>query len=400
MKVLHVISSVSPARGGTTAAILGTVKALRACNVDAEIAATNDHIYELLDVPLNKKVEYNQVPVQFFSRFSPPINPILEFAFSRDLTSWLWQNIQNYDLVEIHSIFGYACSCAGVIARKKRIPYIINLHGQLSPWVFNQKRLKKQIYTLLVERGNLNNAAAIHCTTIPEAQEILKFRISAPTFVNPLGIDPLITLPDAKQKLHALYNIPPATPIILFLSRIHPKKRPDLLLKALSSLAAKYYDFHLIIAGSGEREYVEHIHNLCLSLKLKSHTTFPGLVTEDKALLLQGSDIFILPSFAENFGIAVAEAMTVGLPVIITPGVQLSSDIASRNAGLIVDGEVNALTEAIKQLLISAELRHELGANGKRLASQRYTWETVTHNLISVYKDILKGERLMNRIYS
>ena len=390
MKILHVIPSVGPLRGGTSTAVLGTVNALRTAGIDAEIVTTNDNSSELLNVPLGKKIEYEQVPVYFFSRFSPSISPLREFCFSADLTRWLWQHIQNYDLVEIHSLFSYACSCAGVISRTKKIPYIINVHGQFSPWVINQKRLKKEIYSFLVERGNLNNATAIHCTTVAESQDVINFGIQTPTFTVPLGIDKVIDIPEAKQKLHELYQIPFTTPIILFFSRIHPKKRPDLLLQSLSRLAEQKVEFHLILAGTGDADYVEYIVELATSLGLKKFITFPGFITDNKALFLQGSDIFVLPSFGENFGVAVAEAMAVGLPVVITPDVQISSEIADENAGIIVPGEIEPLAEMIKKLLVSPQLRQQLGANGKNLANQRYTWDTVAQSLVSVYELILK----------
>ena len=310
--------------------VLHLVKALRECGVETEIATTNDHGPDLLDVPLNQRIEYKQVPVWFLPRFSPPMK---EFIFSAALTRWLGQHITEYDLLDIHYLFSYASTCAGAIARWQGIPYTLRTIGQLDPWALAQSRLKKQVYTLLIERHNLNRANAIHCTSASEAEDVRNFGIKTPTITLPLGVNQPVEWKDAKQKLHQVYGIPTETPIVLFLSRLHYKKRPDLLMRSLSQLAAQNHNFHLILAGAGEPEYVNELKNLMTSLGLASNTSFAGFVTgNDKQLLLQGADIFVLPSFSENFGVAVAEAMAARLPVIVTDGVQIATEIAKAKA--------------------------------------------------------------------
>jgi glycosyltransferase involved in cell wall biosynthesis len=396
VKVLHVIPSVSPSLGGPSEVVLNLVKALRESGVDTEIVTTNDDGPNqiVLDVPLKQRVEYQQVPVWFLPRFSPRMK---EFIFSAALTRWLWQHIKDYDILDLHYLFSYASSCAGAIARWQGIPYTVRTMGQLEPWALSQSRLKKQIYTLLIERHNLNHAAAIHCTSVSEAEDVRNFGIQAPTITLPLGVNQPIYLPDAKQKLHYLYEIPIETPVVLFLSRLHYKKRPDLLVRSLNQLAAQNDNFHLILAGAGEPDYIDDLKNLIASLGLTSQTSFAGFVTgENKQLLLQGCDIFVLPSFSENFGIAVAEAMAVGLPVIVTPGVQIAPEIAEARAGLVVEGEEDALANAIAQLLTSPELRQLLGENGQSLANSRYSWSAIAQSLSTVYQSITEQKLIHN----
>jgi glycosyltransferase involved in cell wall biosynthesis len=112
----------------------------------------------------------------------------------------------------------------------------------------------------------------------------------------------------------------------------------------------------------------------------------------EKSLLLQGADLFVLPSFSENFGIAVAEALAAGLPVIVTEGVQIAPDLEGAQAGLVIKSDLDSLRSALEKLLISPELRKVMGANARRLAQTQYHWPTITQNLIQAYEEILRGE--------
>lgn len=394
MKVLHVIPSIAPSRGGPSQAVLGMVRALRTQKLEAEIVTTNDNGNELLDVPLGDRIIYQDVPIWFLPRFSPPMK---EFIFSAALTKWLWQHIQNYDLIHNHYLFSYASTCSGILARRNKIPYIVRTIGQLTPWALAQSRLKKQIYTSLIERRNLNTAAAIHCTASTEAEDVGNFGICTPTITLPLGVDRPEILPEAKTKIRSLYNISANKPIILFLSRLHYKKRPDLLIESLGKLTQLGQEFHLLMAGSGEDDYVSYLQNLVKENGLAEFTSWAGFVSgRNKDLLLQGADIFVLPSFSENFGIAVAEAMVSGLPVIITSGVQIAPEIATSEAGIVISGEMSELTQALEQLLNNPQLRGQMGENAKRLASQRYSWSAVAESLISVYSSIIQKQPIEN----
>jgi glycosyltransferase involved in cell wall biosynthesis len=307
--------------------------------------------------------------------------------------------VQNYDVLDNHYLFSYAPTCAAAIARWKKIPYTIRTMGQLTPWALAQSRLKKQVYTTLIERHNLKCAAAIHCTTLTEAEDVRNFGIQTPTITLPLGVNTPAALMEPQVQLRKQYNISTDVPVILFLSRLHYKKRPELLLQSLGQLHNQGNRFHLIMAGSGEPDYLTQLKEQISSLGIAQHVTFPGLVTgQAKELLLQGADLFVLPSFSENFGIAVAEALVAGLPVVITPGIQIAADITTVEAGLVVEGDVDSLTEAIAQLLNSPELRQKLGDNGRRLARERYSWLVIAQNLIPIYSMIAAKKSLHNNV--
>jgi glycosyltransferase involved in cell wall biosynthesis len=388
IKTLEVIPSLSPAFGGPVEVVLHLSRELRALGVDARIATTNDDMPGKMDVPLNQEVNHQGIPTYFFSRSSIRIK---EFLFSADLTWWLWKNIKNYDFLIAHGLWSYGPDCLAIMARLQGKPYATRTMGQLTPWSLSQGNLKKSIYSMLIEKPNLNAAKFVHCTAEAEAQDVLNFGIAAPKTVIPLGVKPPMPLTNAKQQLRNRFSIPEDVPIVLFMSRIHPKKRLDLLIKVLGELRLQQ-NFHLIVAGSGAEGYVESLHQLISECQIKNQTTFVGFVTgEDKNLILQGSDLFVLPTHSENFGIALAEAMVVGLPIITTPGVNISPEIAKAKAGIIVDDDTH-LQLAIAQLLQSPQLRNQMGENGRILALERYSWPSIAKQFVEIYTKVITAE--------
>lgn len=398
MKVLHAIPSLSPELGGPHLVAVNLVYALRQLGVEAEIVSTNHG----LDVPTHQRVDHvfdrdKSVPVWFLP-YDPP--PLKEFIFSRAVTSWLWKNLANYDVVDNHYLFSYVPSCAAAIARFKDIPYTVRTMGQIAPWALSQSELKKRVYMSLVERRNLQKAAAIHCTTAAEAEDVRLFGLQTPTITLPLGVPIPTAISDAKAQLCQRYGIEKKCPIVLFLSRIHYKKQPDLLLRCLKRLKEQHRDCHLVIAGSGDVEYVEGLKALAKGLEIEEQVTFTGFVSGfEKDLLFQGSDLFALPSHSENFGIAVAEALAASLPVVITPGVQISPEIAQAKAGLVVNADVDAVTGAIGRLLDSVELRAGMGDRGAQLARTRYSWRSTAQQLAVAYGVISSQGALPLNVY-
>jgi glycosyltransferase involved in cell wall biosynthesis len=393
-KVLQVIPSLASVRGGPTEVVINLTKALRKQGITVEIVTTNDNGSELLEVPLQKLTTYRGVPVRFFSRFDVELGRDRGFLFSPSLTQWLWENVRNYDILDNHYLFSYSSSCAGAIARWFNVPYTVRTMGQLSPWALAQSQRKKQLYGTLLERKNLNKAAAIHCTSLGEVQDVRKFGIHTSTITLPLGVNLPEIIPHAKKKLCYEYNLNPELPILLFLSRLHYKKRLELLLQALHQMKADR-DFYLLIAGTGETAYINQIKQQIQDLNLESNCRFIGFITgETKDLVLQGSDVFVLPSYAENFALAVAEALAAGTPVAVTPEIQIAPEIVQADAGLVVEGTTQAFGEAIAQLLESPELRSQYGQNGRKLVQERFVWDAIAKRLIPLYQTIIDDRPL------
>lgn len=397
MRVLHVIPSVALVRGGPSKAVVAMVKALRTTGVDAEIIATNDNGLDLLDVPLGQCINYplttleenTSAPVWFFPRFNPKIDAVKEFAFSAALTTWLWENIRDYDLLHVHAIFSYASTAAMAIARLRGIPYIIRPLGQLCEWSLQQSACKKQIYLKLIEKANINHSRGLHLTSIQEQQEVSRLGLVAPSFVLPHGLDVSSPMPDARTKLRQILNLPADEPIILFLSRLHPKKGLDYLIPALGKLT--HHRFTFVLAGNGSKEYEAEIESLVVSNGIRDRTYLAGFVAgERKDLFLQGSDLFALTSHSENFGVAVLEAMACGLPVLLTPGVALATVVKEYQLGYIAELDVTAITQAVDSYLSHPQKACDMGTSARQLVLEKYTWEQIAAQMQHLYTNILQ----------
>ena len=358
------------------------VSALIKQGVRAEIATTNDNGDQILDVPLNQLVKFEGVPTRFFSRYSPNIRTVREFAFSKSFKRWIDQNLDQFDLVHVHAIFSFSSTYAMLCARRKGVPYVVRPIGQLEQWAIEQSKLRKQLYLWIIERKNLSNASMIHCTAQSEKQQALKVLHHEGMKVIPLGLPLPEIIGDARTKLIEKYSLKAQDKIILFLARLHPKKGLELLFEALSTIDSGW---QLLIVGDGDSDYVEKLHHLVKQNALSSKVRFTGFLDGvDKNLALQGADLYALTSYSENFGISVLEALASDTPVMISSGVALSKEVAELNLGKVCECNVKSISDSLNEMLSESSFE-----SGRSAVEQYFSWNSVSRQLIDKYREIL-----------
>lgn len=368
--------------------VLGLSSALASQNIEVTILTTDangDAGQAPLDVPLNQPVEQDGYQIRYFH-----CSPFQRYKFSLDLLRWLWQHTAEFDLAHIHALFSPVSSAAATIARQKKLPYLLRPLGTLDPADLRKKRHLKQLYAALWERANLAGAAGIHFTSDQEAKISERFGTHVPDVVVPLGVTP--PLESAKGQARHQWGIPDGKPLVLFMSRIDPKKGLNLLIPALETLLREGLDFHFILAGTNPQDpdYENQIQERITASPLASRTTSTGFVTgELKAALLQDADLFVLPSYYENFGIAVAEAMVAGTPVIISDQVYIWEEIKNAEAGWVGSVEVDALSALLREALQDTGEQQRRGANARDYALKHYSWDAIAQRMIQTYQQII-----------
>ena len=387
LRVLHVIPSLSLLRGGPSHAAIGMVTALRDANIDAEIVCSNDNGTSNLDVPLNRLTNYKGVPVRFFERRLSSFKVVSEFNYAKGFARWLKTNAQHYDVLHIHAIFSYCSSTAMRIARQQHIPYIVRPLGQLQAWSLTQSPIRKKLYLHLVERKNLALAASIHCTSDTELKEVTD---SFPDFkvkMIPLGINKSRFHHGSREQILRQYHFHRDTNVLLSLSRIHPKKGLELLLSALTEMQDTPWD--LVIAGHGKATYIDSLKQLGADLNIAHRCHYIGFVEgEDKQNLLQGADLFILSSYAENFGIAVIEAMAHGTPALVTNGVALSELIAENDLGYACKPKVDSIANTLNKALKEPAALEKKSQAARTYANKHFNWQAISKRLIKYYAHV------------
>ena len=428
MKILHVISGISRDSGGPSRSSQGLVAAECRAGVDAWI------------YPFDGAEPWIEGVRKF--RVKSRGQELGVRGQGEDSLELGVEDLKEFDLVHIHGIWDPRLHNVAKMCRAAKVPYIIAPRGMLEPWSLKQKWLKKRIARFLYQDKDLKCAAALHATAESEAEQFRKLGFRNPVVISPNGVN----LPKEEEVRGQELGVRSQERRVLFVSRMHPKKGVLELVEAWGRLGVRSQELGVskgdrgqelgvrdwvvelvyTLNGEFEREYeakvkarilelgmsyqdtdgsihkpeIEKSSNSDVHLHLSSSPNFifTGPLNDDaKWDAYDRADLFVLPTYSENFGIVVAEALWVGVPVITTKGTPWS-ELEEYKCGKWIDlpaeGSNPSTWEALDEALVSVMAmsdaeRGEMGKRGKRLVEEKYTWEAVCKAMVDGYKKLL-----------
>jgi glycosyltransferase involved in cell wall biosynthesis len=308
------------------------------------------------------------------------------------MREYLRSNITAFDIVHIHGLYRFPPTYAGYLARTSRVPYIIGPFGSLDPVLHGQSARSlalKRVYEWCFDRPSLNAAGAIHYTTPDEQRRSAHVGLRAPSFVLPNGLDwTLYAELPARGSWRRRLGVG-ERPLVLFVGRLHPVKGLEILLDAFARLRATLPETRLMIVGPSNDEYGPRLQ----AQVAREHSAFVHFVGHlEGSELLQAyvdADVFALPSHSESFGMTVAEAMACGIPVVISDQVRIQNDVAGAGAGIVTRRDASEVEAAVRRLLGNHAARRDMGAAGRRLAKEQYSWGQLTGRYDDEYERVI-----------
>jgi glycosyltransferase involved in cell wall biosynthesis len=310
---------------------------------------------------------------------------------------WLWlrSEIMSFDIVHIHGLYRFPGTAAAWWARRAGVPYLIMPHGSLDPFLYRQSQYNlplKRIYERLFDIPNLNRAAAVYYTAEEEAQRAAYLKLRAKPVILPNGIDweRYRRLPP-KGCFRRRINLNDKVPLVLFLGRINFKKGLDLLVPAFAQVVVKHPDARLAIVGPDNEGYGSKVRRWCKEQGIKDNVFFVDhLSPENVKEAYADADVFVLPSYTENFGLTVVEAMACGSPVVISDQVNIWRKVQEAGAGIVIGLDPCALAEAICRVLEDKGAAEVMGVRGRVAAEKCYAWPRIVKQMTGLYRELIK----------
>ncbi len=381
MRILHIISGIDPQNGGPTTALARLAEAQVRQGLEVTIISTWQR-REAFDTA--KALESQGVRVQL-------IGPARgKLSRHPQIKPTLMQHIAATDVVHIHAVWEEIQYQAGRLAQRMGTPYIITPHGMLDPWNMSRRGWLKRVYLALRLRSSFDHAAALHCTTAIEEQWVRQYGFGSSTFVEPLGIDLReFTPPPARGVFRCAHPEIGDRKIIVYLGRIHRGKGLELLVPALAQ--ADVPEAMLVVIGPDSFGFQATVESMIAEHRLQDRVLFTGMLNGTARLLpLADAALLALPSFHENFGLAVVEALAMGCPVVVSDQVNLHREIAAAGVGLVTPTEVPALAAALRRYLRDEGARSAAAGRAVAFARAHFDLEQIAAHWVEHYRRVAR----------
>lgn len=382
MRIVHYHSGIRLEAGGTVRFVLDLCGALATAGHEVVLASTN-----LQDAPR----EWDGSPGK--PRLAPlnPARAPFEMLSSAALDD-AQTLIEDADAVHLHGAWATSNIQFAKLCRRAGVPYVATPHGMLDEWCVAHGAAKKRLFHALFGRRYWNHAAAAHCTAEFERQQSVRWFPSTRAVVIPpvLDLEPF-KHPPGPEEARARFPPPLAdAPTVLFLSRLHPKKRPASLIAAVAGLSRRRVACNLLIAGSGDPAYESSLRSLIGSEGIADRARLVGMVRGSaKISLYQLADLFVLPTSQENFGIVLAEALACGTPTITTKGVDIWPELETSGGAVILnDPTPENLADAIAGLLADPARRTQMSSSGRNWVMNELRPEKVVRQYSDLYSSL------------
>lgn len=364
MKIVHYIPSIDRTAGGTSTYMQVLAKGLG----------------ELVEVHIITHASENPLAMENCTvHYVPEYNPF-KGSWRKRVTEMMEE--VRPDIVHVNCCWMPACAAVQRIAQKHGYKVVLTPHGMLEPWIIKRHYWTRKVPALLLyQKAAVRKADCIQSTAESERDNLLKLGYNKNIKVVRLGIDADgIEMKKSWKK----------TRQILFLSRVHVKKGINFLIEAAAVLRSELQGYKILVAGEGDADYVAEMKRMIADNGLQDIVQLVGGVYGDeKWRLFQTSDFFVLPTHSENFGLAIAESLASGTPVITTVGTPWH-DLNDTNSGAWIEIGTQPLVETLRRFLaLSDDELEAMGRNGRRLIEEKYSAHVMAKEMMEVYETLI-----------